>query len=305
MAELALPLLARSPWARRLLLPMAFSLALVFFLIATFPYDALALRIVSEAKNAGYDVSIGALSHGGLIGVTATDVHVKPTTPDGATGALELHFDKLTLKPSILGLLLRRTVIGFDVDAYGGSSHGTARVSNDPKAPGLSELTLTAADFDLKQLPSSILSGVEVIGTFSSKVDVQSLQALEASGGTITFGLKGGALVKGSVMGIPLPKTMLGELTGGLVVDRGVARLDKVLLRGGDIDAEVEGSIRLKPLFSLSQAELKVHLKPKDSWLDANPLVKGSMGFLGPKGPDGYWVTLSGPLTHLNPRPGK
>jgi hypothetical protein len=46
-------------------------------------------------------------------------------------------------------------------------------------------------------------------------------------------------------------------------------------------------------------------LKPKDSWLDANPLVKGSMGFLGPKGTDGYWVTLSGPLSHLNPRPGK
>ena len=305
MAELALPFLARSPWARRLLVPVIFTAALFFFLFATFPYDALSQRIVSEARAAGYDVTIGSLGHSGFLGLVANDVRLKPISADAAGGALELKLDKLTLKPEVLGLFLRRTAVAFNVEAYGGTAHGVARFSNDPKTPGLSALQLTADTFDLKELPPSLLAGLEVIGQIGMQADVTSLQALEASSGTLALNLKGGAIVKGMLMGFPLPKTTLGELTGSLSIDKGVAKLEKVELRGGDVEAEVEGTIRLKPLLMLSQAELKVRLKPKDAWLNATPLLKGSIGFLGPKQGDAYNATLSGPLSHLTPKVGR
>ncbi len=302
MAELALPpLLARSPWIRRLLVPVVFSLALFFFLFATFPYDSLGDRIVIEARNAGYELSFATLGHAGFIGLKATDVKLKPIAADPSATPTEIHLDSLTLKPELLGLLLKKPAVAFSVEAYGGAAHGVARFSSDPKAPGLAALTINADSFDLKALPSSFLSGVEVIGQFGMTADVTSLQMLEASGGNVAFSLKGAALVKGTAMGIPLPKATLGELSGSLSLDKGVAKLDNVKLRGGDIEGEVEGTIKMKPLLSLSQADLKLHVNPKDSWLDANPLVKGSMGFLGQKQPDGWHATLSGPLSNLRP----
>jgi type II secretion system protein N len=288
-----------------MLAPLLFVASLLFFLFQTFPYETLSQRISSEARTAGYDLTIGALSHAGLLGLSATDVHIKAINADTASGPLELKLEKLVLKPELLGLLLRRTAVAFNVEAYGGNAHGLVRVSNDPKAPGLSALQLSADAFDLKSLPPSLVEGIEMIGQLGIQADVSSLQALEGSAGTISFALKGSALVKGTVMGFPLPKVMLGDLTGSMAIDKGVAKLEKMQLRGGDVDAEFEGTVRLKPLLMASQADLKVHLKPKESWLDANPLVKGSIGFLGPKQGDGYWVSVTGPLSHLAPRPGK
>jgi len=304
MAETLAPFLAINPRLRRLLTPVLFIVALIVFLFATFPYDAISQRLVSEAHAAGYDLSIGSLGHAGVFGLTASDVRIKPISPDAAGGPLEIKLDKLTLKPEVLGLLMRRTAVAFNVDAYGGSASGTVRVSSDPKAPGLSALQVNATSFDLKSLPQFI-DGMELIGQLGLQADVTSLQALEGSGGTVGLSLKGGALLKGAVMGFPLPKVILGDLTGSLNIEKGLAKLDKVALHGGDVEAEVEGTIRLKPLLGVSQADLKVHVRPKESWLDANPLVKGSMGLLGPKQGDGYWVSLTGPLSHLTPRPGK
>ena len=39
--------------------------------------------------------------------------------------------------------------------------------------------------------------------------------------------------------------------------------------------------------------------------LHAMMLIKSSMGFLGPKGSDGYTFSLTGPLSRLQPRPGR
>ncbi len=306
MPELALPFFARSAWARRLLVPLIFLAALALFLFRTFPYDALSERITAEARAAGYDISIGELGHAGVLGIRGGDVRLKTLSADVNSAPTEYKLDQLTLKPELLGILLRKPAVGFNVDAYGGNAHGVARMSTDPKTPGLSSLQVTADSIDLKQLPPALVAGVEVLGLLGVQADLSSLQALESSSGTVAFTLKGAALVKGNAMGIPLPKTLLGDLTGSLTVDKGVGKLEKVQLRGGDLDAEVEGTIRMKPLLSLSQADLKVHLKPKESWLEQNPLVKGSMGFLGPKAPDGgYSFTLSGPLSRLTPRPGR
>ena len=310
MAELALPGPLRNPWVRRLLVPAAFVATFGLMLYLTFPFETLAQRVESEAHKAGFELSIERLGPAGLLGVRARGVLVKQASELPGGAPLEVKLDRLDLKPEVLALLLRRLAVGFALESFGGEAHGVVRVSNDPKAPGVSTLALDASDFDLKQLPPSLLQELELLGRLGLKADLTSLQHLEAASGSLSLALKGAGVIKGTLklgegMSFPLPKTMLGDVTGSVTIDKGIAKIDKCTVRGGDVEADVDGTIRLTPLLSLSQAELHLRLKPSDKWLDANPLIKSSMGFLGPKGPDGYVFTLSGPLSRLQPRPGR
>jgi hypothetical protein len=92
-----------------------------------------------------------------------------------------------------------------------------------------------------------------------------------------------------------------------VVVEKGVARLEKTAARGGDIDADVDGSLSLRPLLSLSQADLHLRFRPADRWLDANAPIKGMMGLIqNARQADGsYLFSFTGPLSRMQPRPGR
>jgi hypothetical protein len=92
-----------------------------------------------------------------------------------------------------------------------------------------------------------------------------------------------------------------------VAVEKGVARIEKTQARGGDIDADVDGNISLRPLLSLSQADLHVRFRPGDKWLDQNALIKGAMGMLQPgkQGDGSYLYSFSGPLSNMSRRPGR
>ncbi|MBS2024348.1 MAG: type II secretion system protein GspN [Deltaproteobacteria bacterium] len=301
-----------SPRASRLtrwLWPALFVLTLPLFIKLTFPYDAVAQRLQSEASKQNVELSIASMSSSGLLGVAASGVKVRqPPTSAGPSPEIEL--DRVSVSPDLLSLITRKVGFGFDVDAFGGNARGKARVSSDPKQPGLTALELDAKDLDLKSLPLQQLGSAEAIGKLSLKTSLPALEPVESTSGSVAITLKNAALIK-ALLPVPgmgnltLPKTMLGELDGALTIDKGIAKVDKFALRGGDVEADVEGTIRLKALVAVSDLNLHVRLKFTDRWLDANPLVKGSLGFLGPKGTDGYWITVSGPLQRPNVRPGK
>lgn len=293
----------------KLRVPLAFALALPLFIYLTFPFEELSRRLETEARVNGLELSIGTLGSSGLLGVKALDVKARPAQ-QGNGPALELAADRVALSPEVLGLLLRRVGFTFDVDAYGGTAKGRARLSSDPKLPGLAALVLDAHDVDLRSLPLGPLANLEAIGRLALKANLPELQPVEAANGSASLSLKGGALLKGQLalgpgMNFPLPKLVLGEVEGSVTIDKGLAKIEKLTARGGDLEADIDGTIRLKPLIAVSEANLRVRLKPSEKWLDANPMIKGSMGFLGPKQSDGYWVTLTGPLSRLVPRPGR
>jgi hypothetical protein len=91
------------------------------------------------------------------------------------------------------------------------------------------------------------------------------------------------------------------------VVENGVARLEKTAARGGDIDADVDGTLSLRPLLSLSQADLHVRFKPSDKWLGENAMIKGAIGLIqnARQGDGSYAFTFTGPLARMTPRPGR
>ena len=310
MAELALSGPLNIPWVRRLLAPVAFVATFLLMLYLTFPYEVLGQRIETEARQGGWDVSIGKLGPAGLLGLRARTLSAKQHDAMPGPAPLELKLDKVDLHPHLLQLLLRQLAVGFSVESFGGEAKGTVKLSNDPKAPGLAALQADISDIDLKQLPPSLAQGLEMTGRLGAKCDVTSLQVLEAASGKVSLSLKGAAILKGMLrlgegMNFPAPKVILGDFTGSFTIDRGTAKLEKASLTGGDIEADLDGTIKLKPLLSLSQAEIHVRFKPKDAWLEANPLIKSSLGFLGPKSSDGYNFTLTGPLSRLTPRPGR
>src|SRR5205823_538071 len=116
---------------------------------------------------------------------------------------------------------------------------------------------------------------------------------------TISLSIKGLAIANATVQGLTLPRTVLGDLDASMVADKGVARIEKAQSRNGDIDLDLDGTIRLRPLLSLSQADLRLRLRPSERWLAANPALRGLLGLLQ-KQPDGsYLVPLTGPLSRL------
>lgn len=305
MAPLAF--LARHPLLQRLLLPVGGALAFALFFVLTFPYDVLARRLEVEAMSSGADLTIGSMGAAGLGSVRARDVRIRFPAAPGGEALPELHFDLLDVSPDLLALLLRRTSFGFALKGYGGSARGHLALSNDPRTPGISGLRIDARNIDLKTLPLREMAGVEAAGKLQVKADLTGLIPAENAGGGLSLTLENAAVNGGTVQGMPVPKVSLGRVEGSLAVDKGVARFEKTAARGGDIDADLDGTLSLRPLLSLSQADLHVRFKPSDRWLNDNGMIKGALGLVqnARQGDGSYLFSFSGPLARLNSRPGR
>ncbi len=305
MADLAF--LARHPVLRRLLLPAAAVLAFGVFLLVTFPYDVLARRIEVEAQRGGADLTIGSLGPAGIGSVRARDVKLRFTPAPGADALPELHLERMDVSPDLLALILRRTSFGFAAQGYGGTARGHIAMSNDPKQPGLRALRIDARDIDLAALPLKDMAGVAASGKLQLNADLKSLVPAETASGSLSLSLDGAQVSGGTVQGFPVPKTALGHVDGSLTVEKGVARIEKTSARGGDLDADVDGNVSLRPLLSLSQADLHVRFRFSDRWLDQNAMIKGAIGLIqnARQGDGSYAFTFTGPLARMTPRPGR
>lgn len=299
-------LLSRHPRLRKLLLPALAALSFVLFFVATFPYDLLARRIEMEVQRGGAELTIGSMGPSGLTGVRARDLRLRLPQAPGEAALPEIRLDRADISPDLFALIFGRTSFGFQTQAYGGTGRGHLALSSDPRQPGLSSIRLEARDLDLAALPFKQGSGVEASGKAQLKIDLPALVPVEAARGSLSLSLEGGAL-SGTVMGFVLPRTSLGRIEGAVAVDKGVARIEKASARGGDIDADVDGNVSLRPLLSLSQADLHVRFRPSDRWLDQNGMIKGMMGLIqnARQGDGAYLFTFTGPLARLQPRPGR
>ena len=291
---------------RRGAVPAVAVLFFLLFLFVTFPYETVGRRLQAEAQRAGADLSIGSIGGHGFFGVRARDVRLRPAS-SGNEPAPELRFERVDVSPDLFAVLLRRTSFSFRLEAYGGSARGHAAFSKDPKVPGLESLRLASTDLDLHALPLKELTGIDANGRASLQVDVSSLQPPETAAGSLSLTGRQMTVTGGTVSGFALPRAALGDVDVGVTLDRGLARVDRAQTRGGDVDAEADGTVRLRALLALSQADLHVRLHPSDRWLNENALVKGALGLVqNARQPDGSYVfSFSGPLSRLTTRPGR
>ena len=304
VAELATP--ERLQKLRRGAVPAVAVLSFLLFLLITFPYEMIGRRMQAEAQRAGADLSIGSIGGHGLFGVRARDVRLRPA-PSGGEPAPELRFDRVDVSPDLFALLLRRTSFGFRLEGYGGTARGHAALSSDPRLPGLQSLRLTSSELDLHTLPLKELTGIDASGRASLQIDVSSLQPADTAGGSLSLNGRQIAVTSGNVSGFTLPGASVGDLEVSVTIDRGVARVDRAQTRGGDVEADADGTVRLRALIALSQADLHVRLRPSERWLNENAFVKGALGLVqNARQPDGsYAFSFSGPLSRLTTRPGR
>jgi type II secretion system protein N len=299
MAEATASQTPTSPFrrVRRLVLPVITVVAFLVFLVATFPFDTLARRIEIEVQRSGGDITIGSLGPS-FLGFRARDIRFRPPASGGPSP--EFRLEAVTLRPDLVALILRRSSFSFATSAYGGSAKGHAAFSSDARTSGqLQSLKVDATEIDLHSLPLREAWGVELVGRLGTRTNLASLLPAEAATGQVAISVKGLALVGASVQGLTRPRTALGDLDGSVTIDKGIARIERAQTRGGDLDVDLDGTIRLRPLLSLSQADLHLKLRPSERWLAANPALRGLLGLLQ-RQPDGsYLVQLNGPLSRL------
>jgi type II secretion system protein N len=302
-----LAIFTRYPGLRRLLLPAGGIVAFLLFLVVTFPYDVLARRIEMEAQRAGAELTLGSVGAGGLASVRARDVRVRILPSSGSAPWPELRFDRAVVSPDIFAMLLRRTSFGFSVTGYGGTARGHVALSNDPRQPGVSSFRLDASDVDLAALPLREMAGVSASGKLRMKADLPALLPVEVARGAVTLSLDDGTVTGGAVMGFAIPRTAVGRLDGSVSVEKGIARVEKTAARGGDVEGDMDGNVNLRPLLSLSQADLHLRFRPADRWLNENAAIKGMMGLIqnARQGDGSYVFTFTGPLSRLQARPGR
>lgn len=289
--------------------PLFFQLAFLAGIYLTFPYDQLRDRIVAEAEKAtAMDVAIEKVRLSGVSGLTLHGLLL--ADPDSAAAAeasaavaeeaegeeapplpepKRLYLDRVTARADLLALVLGRRAVRFDVDAFGGHLEGRLEMGDEEQV-----LTARATDLDFAQSPLKAFAGLDLAGRLEAiEVDLRSPGAdFSRADGTIRVSGDELLLAGGEVQMFELPRVALGRLEGQLTFEKGVATFESFRLEGADLQAEIEGNLRLQSSLRNSSLTGKLRLKPSDDWWNRNEMLKTAANFALPADKDG-WRSIS------------
>lgn len=286
-------------WVRWVGYPAFFNAAFLTGLHLTFPYDALRDRVAGEARKAtGMNVEIGKIRLAGLTGVKISDLalsksetnHYMASGEDGAPPPpppARIEIDSLTAKADVFSMLSGKKAVKFAIDAWGGELNGRFISSPDE-----SVFTASAKGINLAQSPIQAFAGLDMEGTLDSlKIDLQSPGAdFSQAEGTIEIDGNGLLLNGGEVQQFELPKIALGALRGKITLEKGEGNFETFSIDGEDLEARIEGKLRMAPTFSQSSLNGNLRLKPSDDWWNRNEMLKTAANFALPAKGDGWRV---------------
>jgi type II secretion system protein N len=285
-------------WKPRLLYGGFAVVAFALSLRWTFPGEAVKERIIMEAGARGWQVDMGDVGSGGLLGVRAEDVRLEDGT------GLKIHLDALSARLELLPLLVGKQVLAFDARLFQGSIVGTADLSGDARA-----LVATVDGIDLAQAPPlKAATGVDLAGKLGGTVDLVVPPGPPPASGRIDLavasaGLAGGKLpLPGMTTGIPLQKVGLGTITIRVKLDGGKATAEKLEAKGGDAELSADGlglqlagqpRLEFAPLFGRAKIRLQPAFWSRSGMAQYKTLAEMA------KGPDGaYALQVFGSLGH-------
>ncbi len=293
-------------WRPRLLYGGFAVLAFALSLRWTFPAEAMKERLIMEAGRRGWQIDVGRVSAGGVLGVTAHDLKIE-------TGSgLSVPVDELTASFRVLPLLMGRRSLAFDALLYDGRVRGTADLSGDPR-----RLAVDLAGVDLgRALPLRKAAGMDFLGKISGKADLSVPAAGESKAtgrldATVReAGLAAGQLpVPGMSSGLPLPRMSFGTVTAALKVGEGKATFEKLEATGGDAELRTDGLyFVVQPRMEYSPIYGRARVKVGDAFW----AKRETQGFRGlaeaarasAKGSDGSWnFSVTGSDTHPRLQP--
>lgn len=298
----------------------------VFFLYLTFPYDVIKQRAIAEAAAAGWTLTMGSLGPG-FFGVTATDVRLSKATPDAAPrpppaegGAPEatsepLLIPKVSARPSLfpLGVALSARVFGGKVSGAVGGLRGLSA-------------SLYLDGLDPSKGNFKAVTGMDLAGTINGSLSLSMPRAdkpspqtgdfdLGAANGSLSLDadkvqIKGGTLtipIYGQPTPVDLPRIALGDITGRVKIDKGLATIEKLLAKGSDVELQAGGTVKLNRRPDYSELNLDLKIKTEQEFRQRLGMIASGLSILPPDkdNPDFRVARVTGPLGRPNMGPGQ
>ncbi|MFO0645000.1 MAG: type II secretion system protein GspN [Polyangiales bacterium] len=303
-------LLAMRPLLLRVIgYPLFFLLCFVVFLYITFPYDRLKEVIIAQAEAprvspsgrtlpSNMELTIASLGPTFFPGLKAKGVTVTylPSSPGGRPTFM--HIDEAVVHVSLLGLLLRRANVSFDIEGLGGEIEGSL---------SWSLATETAADASSSSSSSSSSSRRAAAGTPSGlrsfEMKITGVNAAEMGPLVQAVGLPLGGTLDGTIEltvpdgqipqaegavaitashfavgdghaqyqiphfgGVTIDQIRAGDFTFNMNIRRGVATLERVGAQSNEFALQMDGRVDLRPELSLSAMNLGIHFKLTDAY---------------------------------------
>jgi type II secretion system protein N len=278
----------------------------------TFPYHRVRERLV-EALSKEFDVAIQDIRPGWLPGrvtVEGLSLTTRPRRDDEKPRTLVI--ERVDLALGVLALLGKK--LSIDVDATLG---GGRLVGNVQQSSAGVDADLRTEDVSLESVPGldAITGGAPIVGPFAASLKLNlpkgkwaaasgALQA-SCSGCTIGDGVtkvrppNPGQQNAFTSEGMTLPRIRLGEFTGRIQINKGVACIERFQARGGDIELTLDGGVKLADPFKEAQAMLLARLKTSEEFRKAS--VRNAALFAGVRDAEGFvaYVARNAPLLAL------
>lgn len=258
-------------------------------LYLTFPYDAVRQRLQNEATAAGYVVRIRSVGPG-LLGITARGVELsKVAKPDAESPPVPLLIDALAFRPSLFpaGIALDARAFGGEVTgAVGGLADFAINLNLEDLDPAQGNLKeATGLDLEGRVSGRLRLDIPRVAATPTAKVKEPALSQadgeliLNAQGLT----LKGGTLeipLYGQMTPMDMPRIALGQLTGRIVVEDGLARIDTFKTTSEDVELIAEGTLKLNNNVGYSESDILLKVKAAPEFVKRLGLIGSGLSIL-------------------------
>lgn len=287
--------------------PVFYLVAFVAFCSWTFPYEKIRDRIVlawneSEQKSQGpgRELLIGDIGSSWLTGVKLKDVKLvsPPTEPGGAPA--ELTIESLTLRVSLLPLLVGRQTLTFSMSGLGGAAGGKYFVSGKER-----NVEADLENLDVGQLtPLTSALGLPMEGRLTGAVRLALPDArpepepgktppppdpkANKGGGTVALSIRdlavgdGKTKIKGA---LALPRMQVGTLDFTADGKDGAFKVTKLAAGGKDVEVQGDGKVQLRDHLAETLLDLYVRFKVNDSYRTKSDVTKSIFGAPGSTAP--------------------
>jgi type II secretion system protein N len=230
------------PWHRTLGFGLFGLACFLLFLSLTFPVEAARARLQAEAERTGLVLRMDSISSG-LFGMTARRVRVSRASD---MDAVPLLVDQVSIRPTFFppGLALRAGLLGGNATASFPRSGQSLRVKLtgvDLSRANLKALVGIDAEGKLDgelALDMPVVRGDPDLSQASGVLRLNGTE-LVVRGGTVTVPLFG------SPTPVDLPRAALGTLDTEISFDKGAGTVQRLHLKGDDLESLATGTLKL------------------------------------------------------------
>lgn len=256
-----------------------FVVSFIIFLYWVFPYDTLKVRLISGIERqlgSSIEVQAGSLDPYWFTGVEIEKLTFSVRDDEGNLREA-LVLDEARLRASLTSLIIGSPRIFYFVRAGGGEIEGHVRQTSE----GF-EFDADVDEFNIQAFKLlSTVYGLKLKGTIDGTIEMNvDRQRLVRSTGEISLDFDDMLLDQSEAhlgpMDMPLPRLVITKGRGSQIkgkIDKGQVALERIALKGGDLQLDLSGKVFLSNTFANSRFNVRGSFK-------ASPVLEKALPFL-------------------------